>query len=266
MLVQNARPPAYTPTKLNAYRRCPAEYHARFVAKQPTRVDPNLSLVRAIGAHAVIRQALDHYRQVAGYPIDLRDRVLAQLPADAYPTAVAREADVDVVLGWVHRALSSFDGTSTIRAVERTYEYLFPGSADVSAFILRSTIDLVLEHPDGTIEHIDWKTGASTWYDEIQTVVSRIVVGRAFPDRAVRSTTAYLGADTTRSELLTREQARPVWEEIKRIVRAMDGDSDWLPTSNPLCPNCPFYGTSCPLYPPAGTTDAMTVWLEELVA
>ncbi|MDQ3549339.1 MAG: PD-(D/E)XK nuclease family protein, partial [Chloroflexota bacterium] len=213
--------------------------------------------------HSVLAQAFDTFRTTRALPINLRERIEAQLPSAIYDTIDARDADVEKVLGWVHHALAAFDGAAKVRAVERTFEYVFHGTDSTPAFVLRATVDLVVEHPSGEIEHIDWKTGASTYPDMIQTITSRIVVGQAYPAQPIRTTTMYLAAGTTESGILTRDEVRETWENIKTIVTGIQRDQDWLPSSNPLCPYCPFYQNGCSLYTKADTTDVMTEWLEE---
>lgn len=256
------RMPAFTPTKLSTYRRCPAAYASRYIERTSASSEPNPTLARAIGAHSVIAHALTEYQRQKTFPVHLRDLVAAQLPAKDYVDANHCESDIDLTLSWVHRALSHFDGTHSIVAVERTFEYVYPGCDEWPKFVLRSTVDLVLEHPDGTIEHIDWKTGSSTWYDAIQTVSSRIVVGAVNPDRKIRSTTIYLGSGTSRSAELTHSDILETWGEIKALVRSILRDDGWLPQSNPLCPFCPSYFNGCSLYPGATESDSMTDWLE----
>jgi len=257
-----SRVPAFTPTKLSTYRRCPAAYASRYIERTSTPSEPNPTLARAIGAHSVIAHALTEYLRQETFPVHLRDLVAAQLPAKDYIDANHRESDIDLTLSWVHRALRHFDGTHSIVAVERTFEYVYRGSEEWPEFALRSTVDLVLEHRDGMIEHIDWKTGSSTWYDAVQTVSSRIVVGAVYPDRKICSTTVYLGSGTSRSAVLTRPDILETWGEIKALVRSILHDDNWRPQSNPLCPFCPSYFHGCSLYPGAVESDSMTDWLE----
>ena len=109
-------------------------------------------------------------------------------------------------------------------------------------------IDLVLQHEDASLEHVDWKTGSRAWVDEIQNATGRIVVGRAFQEARIRSTTHFLGSTATRSRALEQEEVVAVWREIKELVAAIETEQTWTPTPNPLCAHCPFQRNGCALY------------------
>ena len=255
--------PAYTPTMLTTYQLCPAKYRGRYVDREPGDGAMTPALARGQAAHAVLRQAFDTFSRSRAFPLDLAGSVERSLPRDAYNTEAGWRTDVETVLEWVRWPLADFDGSADVVGVERTYPYTFPGNDACPPFRLRATVDLVLRHPGGIIEHIDWKAGKASHADPIQTVVSRIVVGQEYRTRTeVRSTTGFISCGTKRSDILTREQVGAVWSDIKTLVTAIDADQDWTAVSNPLCPWCPRYGNGCVLYPTYEEGDTMTDWLE----
>ncbi len=255
--------PTFTPSMLAAFERCPHQYVRRYVEKHRPPEPFNPGFARGTAAHEVLGALFECYRHRQGFPIDLRERVEARLPRVGYADERAWVADVEIVLGWVKWALLSFDGTARVVAVERWFEYAFPGTAGCPPFRLRHRVDLALEHPDGAIEHLDWKGGEGYRVDELQNAAARIVVGRAFPDRPrILSSTAFLANEAVRTDELTFDQVKTVWGRIKDLAAGMMAERDWLPVSNPLCPWCPFYGQGCPLYPADEGPDAMTDWLE----
>ena len=255
--------PTFTPSMLASFERCPHQYHRKYVQKlrPPEPFNPGFACGNA--AHEALRSLFESYRRRQAFPIDLRERVEAQLPRPAYADARAWAGDAEKVLGWVKWALTAFDGTTRVVAVERWFEYAFPGNGGCPPFRLRHRVDLGLEHDDGTIEHLDWKTGEGYRVDELQNAAARIVVGRAFPDRPrVLSSTAFLANEAVRTDELTYDSVKAAWGRIKALVAGIAAERDWLPVSNPLCPWCPFYGRGCSLYPAGEGTDAMTDWLE----
>jgi hypothetical protein len=172
--------------------------------------------------------------------------------------------DVEQVLSWVKWALGSLDETASVLMVERWLEYLYPGNGDCPPFRLRHRIDLGLQHADGTIEHLDWKTGNRTEVDALQNAAARIVFRQAFPEPArVLSSTAFLTSAVIQTDELTREQVQAEWSHLKRLVTEIMAEQDWHPQSNALCPWCPYYQRGCALYhaPNAGV-DSVTMWLE----
>jgi len=254
----------FTPTMLSTFERCPHQFRRKYVDKQKAPQDFSRDLACGNAAHAVLQGVFEVYRRTGGYPINLRERVEAALPSAPYPDLAQSAADVERVLAWVKNALGSIEGSADVALVERWLEYRFPGSADCPAFLLRHRIDLVLDHKNGALEHRDWKTGSRAEVDELQNVAARIVVRTAFPDHErILSSTAFLAHDVVQIDELTREDVRASWGRIKRLAAGAMAERDWLPTSNALCPWCPYYQRGCALYPTADIRpDATTEWLE----
>lgn len=257
--------PVFYPSMLNTYRQCPSLYHHRYVERQPPAGQENSALRQANALHSVLAQVFREYQRACTFPVRLQELVTAQLPRESYPSERAWGEAVEFVLGQVKWALMSFDHGAEVLAVERTLKYAFAGRSDVPAFELRAKVDLVLRHTDGSLEHIDWKTGKGCRIDQLQNTACRIVVGQTYTDEPViRSTTAFLATETTRSDLLTRDQVRENWTVIKEIVSLILAETAWLPTENPLCEFCPLYEQGCKLFPGGQQHDQMTAWLEDV--
>ncbi len=263
----NGKIPTFTPTMLNTADRCLHQYRRKYIDR--VRSDEGFSpvLVQGNAVHAVLSQVFEHYRidrrERHTFPINLLERVHRALPRDQYPSEEAWTFDVERTLAQVKWVLMAFDGSCEVVAVERTFEYSFPGNRTAPAFRLRATVDLVLRHDDGTIEHLDFKTGNSLRVDPIQNTVCRIVVGQAFHDvPRILSSTAFLQSEATRSDELTREDVKTIWTKVKELATTILTEQEWLPTSNPLCPWCPLYQRGCALYPSEEGPDATTDWLE----
>jgi RecB family exonuclease len=256
--------PTFTPTMLATFERCPHQYEQKYVQKNKVAEPFNSALACGNAAHSVLAGVLEVYRRTGGLPIDLRERVERELPRLQYLVDAAWQTDVEQVVGWVKWALGSLDETAKVLLVERWLEYLYPGNGDCPPFRLRHRIDLGLQHADGTIEHLDWKTGTRTEVDALQNVAARIVFRHAFPDRSrVLSSTAFLTSAVMQTDELTREQVKAEWDRLKRLVADVRTERDWLPFSNALCPWCPYYQRGCALYrSPDGGSDTTTIWLE----
>jgi hypothetical protein len=256
--------PTFTPTMLDTFGRCPLQFRRKYVEKQKPPQPFSRDFACGIAAHEVLHGVMEVYRRTGGYPIDLRRRAEDALPDAPYSDAADRAADVDRVVAWVKNALGGIADDARVLQVERWMEYRFPGCADCPAFLLRHRVDLVLEHSDGALEHRDWKTGSRTEVDALQNAAARIVVRTAFPNHErILSSTAFLARGAVQIDELTRDQVRAEWQRIKRLAAGAMAERDWLPTSNALCPWCPFYQRGCPLYPdPASSPDATTDWLE----
>ncbi len=257
------RIPTFTPTMLATYERCRLLYQRRYVDRNLPPEPFNPTFARGNAAHRVLEGAYRHYQRHQTLPVDLQARVEAQLPLVHYPDKAAWEGDVSTVLDWVKWDLLAFDGTARVAAVERTFEYAFPGNGDCGPWRLRHIPDLVLEHADGTIEHLDRKTGNGYHVDELQRVAARIVVGQAVTERPrVLSSTTFLVHQAVRTEELSYEAVKTGWERMKTLAVGILAGEAGIPTENPLCPWCPLYQAGCPLFPAEAGPDVMTDWLE----
>jgi hypothetical protein len=97
----------------------------------------------------------------------------------------------------------------------------------------------VLEHPDGEIEHVDFKTGKEGW-DRIQSVLSRVTVCAEYPERRVRTTFLYAAQHRVESRVLPRETLAETWPEIASIVNAICTTTVWPATPSGFCNSCRF--------------------------
>ena len=254
------RIPALTPTKLATYERCPRQYRHKYLDKWYAPQPFNRDLACGTAAHAVLHGVMDVYRRTGGYPIDLRERVEDALPTRRSADSADWATDVGRVLAWVKPALASIDESARVVGVERWLELRFPGNDECGPFLLRHCVDLILEHPDGTVEHRDWKTGKRAEVDALQTLVARMVVGHAYrrasptPPR-ILSSTAFLEHGLVQVDELPRAALLAEWRRIVRSASRIMTEQDWHPRSNALCPWCPLYQNGCELY---GAPDAAT--------
>jgi hypothetical protein len=245
--IARQRPKTYWPTNLQTFKRCPRDYYLRYVERHKVTREFDPLMTRGQVTHNLLAQAFDSWKRLGTFPDNLRQRAAGRLPHDKYDSDAQYAYELDLVLDLVDRALNWFDRSATVIATEKTYEYAYAGSRDAPPFSLKTRIDLVLQHDDASLEHVDWKTGSRAWVDEIQNVTGRIVVGRAFQEPRVRSTTYFLGGTTSKSRALDQEGVHTVWKEIKDLVAAIETEESWSPIPNQLCNHCPFKRNGCPL-------------------
>src|SRR5690349_9676879 len=86
--------PAFTPSMLAAYERCPQQYHRRYVRKDAPTDGFNGAFACGNAAHAALASVLAVYRRTGGLPVDLLARVQAALPRDGYADDDAWTRDV----------------------------------------------------------------------------------------------------------------------------------------------------------------------------
>jgi putative RecB family exonuclease len=249
-----------TPTKLNTYQRCPLQYRLRYVDRVSVEEPFSRSLETAHATHVVLGQAFSLFSYDRAFPVNIRDRVESVLVAGDYPEIQMWLEDVELVERWVKVALEWFDGHANVLDVERDYSRLVPRTLDHPKFVLQAKLDLLLERRNGELEIVDFKTGKSSFVDVLQNAVTRILVSKTFPNRAVRNTVVFVSGGKIYSEIIERDTLFETAEEIKRLVRGMATDTDWEPQMNPLCGYCP-YAEQCPLFGGDGQ-NGETDWLD----
>jgi hypothetical protein len=110
-----------------------------------------------------------------------------------------------------------------------------------------------LRRPDGTFEVIDWKTGGSDFIDRIQTLLlyigayTRLKHESGARPEDVRVTFALLNHRRYNEVPVDRESSRPIWGEIKGLIRSIQRARTWPARENPLCEHCALYRNGCPL-------------------
>lgn len=240
------RTPSFSVSQLQTYATCPHKYLMKYVRKRRGTIVASPAMVRGSTAHAVLGHTFNSYRRDRSFPTDYRDRIAAQLPRREYNDDRHWQSDIDTIATWIDTAVTTFDTASHVVAVERVYDYHFPGRWGEPAFTLTSRIDLVIQHDDA-YEHIDWKTGRSRIGERLQNIASRITLGKALQDGRIQSTTTLLALGSSHTVAFTRHDVRDTWEEIKDLAQRIIADDDWEPVENPLCPYCPYRDQGCPL-------------------
>jgi hypothetical protein len=259
------RLPIFWPSQLKLYLECPERYHHKYVARR-RGVEPfSRDLARGIALHATLAECFAEFQQSCGFPINIRERVEAQLhqsdyPADMEPLRIEDAENVTAFVKWV---LSEFDCSDEVLAVEQTLSYYYRGTSDGAACLFRAKVDLVLAHGDGTLEHVDFK-GGRVKADPIQEVLSRIVVASEYGERypVIRTSTLFVTDQKRVSAVLERGACRETWDAIKQTVAAIQSAADWKPTPSPFCGTCPYFTNGCSVSLESAGTKALGTWLD----
>jgi hypothetical protein len=259
------RLPIFYPSQLNVYLECPEKYYHRYVLRRRVSEPFSRALARGTAVHAVLADCFRTFQEQQAFPINLRERVDFHLPEAGYPADQADcwPDDAADVLAQVKWMLAWFDGSARVVGIEETLAYRHGGGSDCDPFLLRAKVDLVLAHSDGTLQHLDFKTGR-VQRDPIQEVVARIVVAARYGEEhpTIQTTTLFLGEQHEETEVLTREECRETWQTIKRTVQAILTTTSWHPVASPLCAWCPYFDNGCTLTPAARETAPTAEWLD----
>jgi RecB family exonuclease len=237
------RPRTFFPSQITTYRQCPERYFLQYIEKRRRPRPFSSELVKGGAAHRLIARAIPAYFQSSFIPADLTSQALAEVAATEYPPEERAylEQDAIDVASWTQTALDMLPRDARALFVERKlFATLGRGPVQLGA-----QIDLVLEHDDGVIEHVDFKTGKLR-EDPVQELISRTVVGRRVQREAtVRSTTLYVQHRHARSHELDRDECRADWLDIAEAIRAIRSTDTWPARPGPLCDYCPFKARDC---------------------
>ena len=255
----------FWPSQLKLYLECPERYYHKYVARRRGVESFSRDLARGIALHAVLADCFTEYQRTRGFPMRIRERVERQLRQVEYPPELEAglAEDVESVTAWVKWVLSEFDCTTEVLGVEQTLSFYFRGAAPCPACLFRAKVDLVLAHPDGSLEHVDLK-GGRVRSDPIQEVLTRIVVGAEHGERhpVIRTTTLFAAERRRVSAVLERDAYREIWETIKRAVTEIQAGGHWTPSPSPFCGTCPYFGNGCSIsIEPTGAGDPIA-WLD----
>lgn len=245
-----SRPVVVTPAHLSTYARCARQYDLQFRRRRRGAFTPATSaMTEGIVLHGVLRDWFRSHRDgwAATDPEaiarSIRAGVWRGLDADGYGTPTEHLVALRAVADDAAWCLEQIPADVTVRWTERT----LPSDAVAVAGIpvrFEARVDLVVEHGDGEIEHVDFKTGGPREDHWIQRAVERLVVGTAHPatpDRpATRTTTLYARTRQADSGQHTPESFAGVRAELRDLTVRMLTDETAEPSPSALCEWCRF--------------------------
>ena len=177
-MTTNWRLPTYSPTSLNQHAACPEAFlHERVLKTPPANDEDSDALLKGSATHAL----LDRY---LGFDATARTRFTANLDAET-ARALTAQGMVDASVGhdavaemvaWVTTGIDVLKtefADARILIGEQFLDLHRP--ADPVPFRLTAKIDLLALFPDGSVESLDWKTGARQSLDQLQNVICRLV-------------------------------------------------------------------------------------------
>jgi RecB family exonuclease len=250
------RIPAYFPSHLNLYDRCPYAYWKKYVDRSMPKVPTTPAQARGTSVHGILNSALKRFAGGGSLPEDIHDQAVEQMRSYPHLEPDQVEHDIAYIERCVEFALDHFDITATPVLIERNTEFLWTTRSGQPFAWLKARVDTVLRHSDGTFEIIDWKTGESTFPDAIQNLVLFITTREylrekfAARDEQIQLTVAYLGAREYARIETSREMMLPIWRHVGELIKQIHLGENWRATENNLCGYCPLHENNCPLEGP----------------
>jgi putative RecB family exonuclease len=119
--------------------------------------------------------------------------------------------------------------------------------ADLGAFVLVGRVDRLDEHPDGTIEIIDYKSGRMAVTEaevasDFAMACYQLLLSKMYPEVTIRVTIHALRSGESASASLCEEDLRQFEQDILVLGAQIlsTGVEDFTPTPKPLCEYCDF--------------------------
>lgn len=238
------------PSRVKLYLQCPAQYEYKY-EKRIKGVHPaNHTLIKGNALHHLMGRVMRQVKAGRTVPPDIYPWAESVTSGLDYPAEFSklRREDAQDISRWSGWALAQIGDGARVVDVERDRYRTLQRAVRGRPITLRSRLDAVVKHVDGSVEHIDYKTG-KVRTDPVQDLISRTVVGAAYGgDRRIVTTTLFVAHKRRESRELKPDEVRPVWEDVKRAITAIaTGEGPWDPTPTPLCEWCP-YCDICPAY------------------
>lgn len=240
-----------SPKQLAIFNQCALRHHLTVRRKHRGNYVPTSRMGEGLALHAVLRRwfrTSSVWR--AGADPEVVSRWMAEeLAASHYDAPTEHRLALRTVAGHAAWCLDHIPADVTVRLTERQLQtgLLWIAERPVR---FQARVDLVVEHPDGEIEHIDFKTGGPQEDHWIQRGVERLVVGVAHPilDRPpTRTTTLYAETRQTDSERHTTDSFRPTRTALHELTGRMLTNDVPEPTPSARCGWCPFRDAGCPV-------------------
>jgi putative RecB family exonuclease len=240
-----ARKPTLSPTKISTYLACPSKYRWTYVDERGRWYIRSKSYFSfGTTLHKVLQRfhdSRDAGVQTVGQALAAYEESWIEAGFES-PEAMAQAfaEGKEIVEQHVRREIERVREARTI-AVEKLLR------ADLGEFVLIGRIDRLDEHPDGTLEIVDYKSGREATSDEevaadLAMCCYQLLVREHYPDRPVRATILALRSGTTGTASLTEEELRTLREDLVAIGREiLSRDYENLvPLWKPLCRECDF--------------------------
>ncbi len=241
------------PKHLLVFNQCALKYHLQYRRKLRGTFQTTPPLAEGLALHAVMRRWFRNtsdWRAGAG-PVVISRWLREELAEDVYDAPTEHRLALRTVADHAAWCVGQIPADVEVRSTEREFQTatLRIGDRPVR---FQARIDLVVAHPDGEIEHIDFKTGAPQEDHWIQQGVERLIVGAAHPigtgRPATRTTTLYAGVRQVDSQCHTPETFQATRTELRDLTERMLIDAASEPTASIRCGWCPYREAGCTLH------------------
>jgi RecB family exonuclease len=233
-----------SPTKIATYLHCPLMYKYIYIDKIGRfYYTPNPGHTLGGSLH----RALQDFHESGGTETHSPDQLIERLRntwvSTGYSGVEDEQAHLDSAVTMLQEyytaALES--GVKTIMTEKQLRE-------DMGDFILMGRIDRIDEHPDGTLEVIDYKSGRlSTSEEEVRHDLAmgiyQLLLKKKNPDRRITGSILCLRTNCKATVELSEEELNEIEEGVRAVaekILQISEESDIEPQITELCEGCRF--------------------------
>lgn len=245
------RKPVISPTRIRTYLLCEVKYYHSYLNPQGKYY---IRAKREFSFGTTMHSVLQHLHAIGGaeaVSVEQLQQVMRQQWVDAGYETPQQAAEFQQVaanlLGQYH--VQQLQAAQQIPAELRPrllmQERLL--RMDMGRFALIGRVDRVDEHPDGTLEIIDYKSFRSTVtpeevHDDLAMCCYQLLLKSLYPDRRVIATIVALQTGANASASLTPEELQDFREDIRLLgEEIISRDFEYLePKRIPHCDDCDF--------------------------
>lgn len=239
------RKPTLSPSKITTYLACPVKYRWTYV---DARGRWYLRSKSYYSFGSTLHRVLERFHDAGDSGVTTTEEVMAAYEEswiDAGFNSAEEMAEAfgegRVILQRHVEQVQSRPATAKTLYVERQLRY------DMGEFALIGRVDRVDEHPDGTLEIVDYKSGREqVTEEEVATDIAmacyQLLLRRKFPDRRVTASIVALRTGSSATASLSEVELTEFEADLRKLGLEILGEDyeELVPVFKPICPHCDF--------------------------
>lgn len=240
-----ARKPTLSPSRITTYLACPVKYRWTYVdARGRWFLRSKATYSFGLSLH----RALERFYDSDDTGVQTVHEAVAALEEDWISAGYSSSQEMQEALGEGKAILAATLERSLARpATAKTLLVEQTLRLDMGPFVLVGRLDRLDEHPDGTLEIVDYKSGREqVSQEEVATDIAmacyQLLVRREYPDRNVRATIVALRTGAQASAALDAQALAEFEADLVRLGGEIVTREfhEIEPTAKPLCLGCDF--------------------------
>lgn len=254
------RKPTLSPTKISAYLACPLKYRWTY---EDGRGRWYLRAKSYYSFGTTLHKVLQRFHDEGDVGVDTTSEVLAAYEESWIQAGFSSAEEMQEAFGEGKEILERHVAATIARPreakvlmVEKQLKMAFGQDFD-----LVGRLDRVDEHPDGTLEIVDYKSGRTDVSEaevesDLAMNIYQLLLSEKYPDRPIKATIVALRSGKSASWSLPAEERavlRQDLHELGKHILCVNWE-EYHPTAKLLCGHCDFLPL-CRQYPDFGYLD-----------